>query len=341
MLRALPPSWYDDRLEGAGDRDRVFARHWQLLGHVSQWPTVGSSVGATVGLVPVIISRTEAGFLGVQAVCRHRAGPLEACSGGGRRFLRCRYHGWSYELDGRLMHAPEMAGAAGFDPQHIALPRLEVATAESLVFARLQPGPASLTDYLAGIAARLHRSGHNFSALRFDHRVSYDIDCNWKVYVDNYLEGYHVPAVHPGLDSLLDYRSYTTELSRWHSLQSSPLESAPDLYGEGEALYYFLYPNTMLNVLPGRLQTNRVLPLPHNRCRVEFDFFYFSEVDTARRNRDRAFSDEVQREDIEICEAVQRNLDSGAYEAGLLNPTRESGLAHFHELLRADRHDAS
>ncbi|MFZ9709399.1 MAG: aromatic ring-hydroxylating oxygenase subunit alpha [Steroidobacteraceae bacterium] len=337
MLRALPPSWYDDRLDGAADRDRVFARHWQLVGHLSQWPEVGSSLNTVLGKVPIIVTRTATGFQGVQAICRHRAGPLEACSNGGRRFLRCLYHGWSYELDGRLIHAPEMAGATGFDPRDIRLPAIEMATALGLVFARLSAGPSTLADHLTGICERLARSGHDLTALQFDRRVSYDIDCNWKVYVDNYLEGYHVPAVHPGLNSVLDYRSYTTELSRWHSLQSSPLESTPDLYGQGEALYYFIYPNTMLNVLPGRLQTNRVLPLPHNRCRVEFEFFYLRPTDADRCERDRQFSDEIQREDISICEAVQRNLDSGAYEAGPLNPTRESGLAHFHDLLRADR----
>jgi choline monooxygenase len=140
--------------------------------------------------------------------------------------------------------------------------------------------------------------------------------------------------VHPGLNRLLDYRSYTTTTARWHSLQSSPLDSAPTLYGNGEALYYFLYPNTMLNCLPGRLQTNRVLPLVTGRCRVEFDFFY-AQADTARVEADERFSDAVQLEDIAICEAVQRGLASGSYIAGRLNPLREAGVWHFHELLRA------
>jgi choline monooxygenase len=170
--------------------------------------------------------------------------------------------------------------------------------------------------------------------------LSYDIDCNWKTYVDNYLEGYHVPHVHPELNKLLDYRSYVTETKEWYSMQFSPLESGDDLYGSGEALYYFMYPNTMLNILPGRLQTNRVLPLPNNRCRVEFDFFYAvstdPDKDEARRKRDLEFSDVVQDEDIQICVDVQRGLDSGSYVAGRLNPLRENALHHFQELLRSD-----
>ncbi len=162
---------------------------------------------------------------------------------------------------------------------------------------------------------------------QFHHRASYDVACNWKVYVDNYLEGYHVPHIHPGLNSLLDYRSYITETAEWYSFQFSPLESGDDLYGSGEALYYFLYPNAMLNILPGRLQTNRVLPLGVDRCRVEFDFYYApddSPEAQARRAKDVAFSDEVQDEDVTICEDVQRGLASGSYEAGPLeSATRE------------------
>ena len=162
--------------------------------------------------------------------------------------------------------------------------------------------------------------------------------CNWKVYVDNYLEGYHVPHVHPGLNRLLDYRSYRTELARWHSLQWSPLESDAALYGNGDALYYWLWPNAMLNILPGRLQTNRVIPLGVDHCRVLFDSYYALDAagiaDEAKRNADLAFSDEVQREDLGICEDVQRGFASGSYVPGRLNPLRETGVHHFHELLR-------
>jgi choline monooxygenase len=164
------------------------------------------------------------------------------------------------------------------------------------------------------------------------------------VYVDNYLEGYHVPHVHPGLNKLLDYRSYRTELSDWYSLQWSPLrvpdESADaSLYGNGDALYYWLWPNTMLNILPGRLQTNTVVPLGVDRCRVMFDSYYAPGADDAKRDADLDFSDEVQHEDLGICEDVQRGFASGSYVPGRLNPLRETGVHHFHELLRAAYRD--
>jgi choline monooxygenase len=149
--------------------------------------------------------------------------------------------------------------------------------------------------------------------------------------------------VHPALNRILDYRSYVTETAPWHSLQWSPLESDPGLYGSGDALYYWLWPNTMLNILPGRLQTNRVVPLATDRCRIEFDFYYpidDSDEGHARRAADLAFSDEVQKEDLGICVDVQRGLASGSYVPGRLNPLRESAVHHFQELLRGAYREA-
>ena len=172
--------------------------------------------------------------------------------------------------------------------------------------------------------------------MRFTRRDVFDVACNWKVYIDNFLEGYHLPIVHPGLAKVLDYRAYDTELFAWYSLQHSPLRGNDGTYGDGQAFYYFVYPNIMLNVMPGRLQSNRILPLGPDACRVEFDYYYAQDPEAqARIARDQDFSDEIQHEDIAICEAVQKGLASGFYDAGRLSPKRESGVWHFHEHLRA------
>jgi choline monooxygenase len=332
---ALPAPCYTDPVMQERDRAAVFARTWQLVARAEQVRASGDYVVAEVAGVPLVVVRGEDGVLrALHNVCRHRAGPLATCDGHGAIVLTCHYHGWTYALDGRLRGAPEMGRAEHFDPSTIRLPQARVAEWQGLVFAALGEGAPPFAELVDGVDARLAAAGHAPSAFRFHRRIDYDIACDWKVYVDNYLEGYHLPRVHPGLNRLLDYRSYTTTTARWHSLQSSPLDSAPALYGNGEALYYFLYPNTMLNCLPGRLQTNRVLPLATGRCRVEFDFFY-AQADAARVEADEQFSDVVQLEDVGICEAVQRGLASGSYTAGRLNPTREAGVWHFHELLRA------
>jgi len=332
---ALPARHYVGQAMLDLDQRAVFARSWQLVAHQGLLAEPGDHVVEQVGHVPVIVVRGADGVLrAFPNVCRHRAGPLALCNGKGARALHCKYHGWSYTLDGQLRSAPEMQGAKDFDVSSIRLPPLRVAEWQGLVFVALSDEVPPFEAVYGDIAARI--APIDLSAMRFLRRDSYDIDCDWKVYVDNFLEGYHLPHVHPGLSKVLDYRAYDTELLPWKSLQHSPLRNSAEIYGEGEAFYYFVYPNVMLNIMPGRLQTNRILPLGPGRCRVEFDYYYAQDAAAqARIGNDQAFSDEVQQEDIDICVAVQKGLASGTYEAGRLCPKRESGVWHFHQQLRA------
>lgn len=332
---ALPARFYVGETMLAMEKRAVFARSWQLVAHQGQLAEAGDHVVEQVGDVPVIVVRGQDGVLrAFPNVCRHRAGPLALCNGKGARALHCKYHGWSYTLEGQLRSAPEMQGAADFDVSAIRLPPLRVVEWQGLVFVALSDNVPPFEEVYAGITERI--APIDLAAMRFLRRDSYDIACNWKVYIDNFLEGYHLPHVHPGLSKVLDYRVYDTELFPWHSLQHSPLRNSGDIYGDGEAFYYFVYPNVMLNIMPGRLQTNRILPLGPDRCRVEFDYYYAQDDQArARIANDQAFSDEVQAEDITICEAVQKGLVSGTYEAGRLCPKRESALWLFHNQLRA------
>ena len=343
VATALPAYYYVDPSMHAIERRDIFGASWQLIAHTCQLRDAGDHVVADLAGLPVLAVRGTDGKIRVfHNVCRHRAGPIAQCDGLAAKSLRCRYHGWTYALDGQLKSAPEMETALGFEVTEIRLPQLQLRIWQGLVFATARENPMDFETLVAGIDARIG-SGRGLDHYGHHQRVGYDIACNWKVYIDNYLEGYHLPHVHPALNRMLDYRSYVIELARWHSLQWSPLESSPDLYGNGDALYYWLWPNTMLNILPGRLQTNRVVPLAIDRCRVEFDFYYpvdASGAARARREADLAFSDDVQHEDLGICEDVQRGLASGSYVAGRLNPLRENAVHHFQELLRAAYREA-
>ena len=332
---ALPARYYAGEAMLAMEQRAVFARSWQLVARWEQLAEPGDHVVDQVGGVPLLLVRGQDGVLrAFPNVCRHRAGPLALCDGKGARALHCKYHGWTYTLEGQLRSAPEMQGAADFRVEDIRLPPYRVHEWQGLVFVALDEAVPSFGQVYGGIAERI--APIDLAAMRYLRRDTYDIDCNWKVYVDNYLEGYHLPHVHPGLSRVLDYRAYETELFAWHSLQSSPLRNSTDIYGDGEAFYYFIYPNVMLNIMPGRLQTNRILPLGPGRCRIVFDYYYAQDAAAqARMEADRGFSDEVQNEDIGICEAVQRGLASGAYTPGRLCPKREGGVWHFQNLLRA------
>jgi choline monooxygenase len=166
------------------------------------------------------------------------------------------------------------------------------------------------------------------------------VHANWKVYVDNYLEGYHVPYVHPELYTLYDYEGYVTEVHDWYSVQVGPLTGDRNVYtaGGGDALYYQIFPNLMLNVVPGRLQLNVVIPVAPDRCKVIFRYYYDDVTSPAAAQRieaDVAFSDKVQQEDAEICERVQRGLSSRAYDKGRFSVRFEEGVYHFQKLLKA------
>ena len=336
QARALDPSLYVDAGIATLDREAVFSRSWHLVGHISQIPAPGDFLVADTALAPLLIVRDSLGELrAFHNVCRHRAGPLALCDGKGAKALRCLYHGWTYSLEGLLRSAPEMAPLAAYGLEDTRLYACRVALWHGLIFVADHDAP-EFELYSAGWDTPLRSlSPLNY---QFHARHHYDIDCHWKIYCDNYLEGYHVPHIHPGLNSVLDYRQYQTETGPWFSFQYSPLASEDALYGNGDALYYFIYPNTMLNLLPGRLQINRVIPLAPARCRVYFEYFYAPDERAdaeARRRADHEFSHQVQLEDLHICQHVQHGLASGAYQAGRLNPLRENALHHFHELLRA------
>ena len=336
VAKTLPACAYADPAFHEFEGRAIFAGNWQLLARAGQLGDAGDhAIGNCAGR-PIILVRGNDGMLrGFFNVCKHRAGPL-ALSDGNARQLQCRYHGWTYTLEGQLRAAHEMQEAKDFDMSCIHLDPVPVGEWQGLVFAALRQAAVPLDDLLAGIRERI--APMELSRLEFHTQVGYDLDCNWKVYVDNYLEGYHLPHVHPELNKLLDYRSYTTHTQDWYSWQHSPLDDSQGPYAGGSAHYFFVFPNIMLNILPGRLQTNRVIPVAHRRCRVLFDYYYADVESNAACQmikEDLRFSDEVQKEDIDICARVQTGLESGAYTAGRLSPRREAGVHHFHELVRS------
>lgn len=333
----IPARCYTDPRSVPEEIERIFARTWQLAGTEEDVEAPGRFFTTRVAGEPVLVVRGDDGILRAMSnVCRHRAGPVAAGQGSCRAF-RCGYHGWGYALDGRLLGTPEFEGVEGFRKENVVLPSFAVEAWMGLVFVHLDaaaPLLAATLEDLAGLPARRSLPG-----MRRAHRKSWAIECNWKVYVDNYLEGYHIPIVHPSLFRELDYARYATETRRLYSIQHAPVrESAPGRLraGEGdEAEYYWIFPNLMLNVYPDNFSTNLILPDGPDRTITVFEWFFRDPEDArVRRTIDEtvAFSDEIQREDIAICEAVQRGLRSRTYDRGRFSVTRENGVHHFHRL---------
>jgi choline monooxygenase len=333
----IPSSWYTDPRFHELEKECVFARTWQGVGHVGQVRNSGDFFLAEIAGNPVMVVRGKDDRLrAFYNVCRHRGGPL-ATKDGNAAVLQCHYHGWTYLLDGSLRGVPHFDRVELFDRKDFGLVPLEVDCWEGLIFVRLSPGAVALDACFEGVVERI--TPMQLTNKTFYKRVDYRVNCNWKVYMDNYLEGYHVPFVHPDLCKLYDFRNYVTETRRYYSLQHSPLNGEENIYtkNEGEAYYYCIFPNFMLNLLPGRLQTNLVLPVAHNQTLVIFRYYY-DDVSSPSAQRmideDLKYSERVQQEDIEICEAVQKGLGSRAYDRGRFSVKFEGGVYLFQNLLK-------
>ena len=342
----IPAPWYVDarvlELEGR----TVFARAWQAAGRVDQLRSPGDFVACELaGGEPIIVVRGADDVLrGFFNVCRHHAAAVVTGPHGCARQFRCPYHGWTYGLDGTLKGTPDFAGVAGFDVAEHGLVPVEVAACGPWVFARVRGGGPPPDAYFGpDLVDQIESLG--LERLSWAERRVYTVACNWKVYVDNYLDGgYHVPHLHKGLGSVLDYSRYTIENGERFCLQSSPMtaEGAEPETGAvrtgDRARYYWLYPTFMVNAYAGAMDTNLVIPRGVDRTDVVFDY-YFDDVSPAAAARNAAsiaVSERIQDEDVSICASVQRGLRSGAYVAGRLSVRREAGEHLFHRLLHAD-----
>lgn len=337
-----PNSWYTDPLFLKHEKERIFSRTWQLVGRASMVERPGQFFTALIADEPVLVVRDHQERLrAFSNVCRHRAGPV-ATDFGERKSFQCRYHGWTYSLAGRLTGTPEFDGVECWSKDENGLPEFRVEVWGNLVFVNLDRDCAPLSESF-GVVAKLLGERHEWEKLPLAARKDWQVDCNWKAYVDNYLEGYHIPIVHPSLNREIDYTKYVTETGRFHSVQYSPLKEGESLKinkgvdaSGSEVLYIWFFPNLMLNVYPDNYSTNLIVPLGPERTLTVFEWYFKDpeKMETKEAlSRTIEFSDEIQREDIFICEAVQRGLRSSNYTSGRYSVKRENGVHHFHGLL--------
>lgn len=336
---------YTDARVLVEEREKIFSRTWQVVGHASQVANAGDYFTTELAGEPLLLVRGADRVLrGFYNVCRHRAGPpAEGC--GSRKLFRCGYHGWTYGLDGALISATEIEGVEGFRPEDFALVPVRTEEWFNLVFVNLDSQAAPLMESLGELPQQVAK--YPFAEMKLFERRTYDMKCNWKAYVDNYLEGYHLPSVHPGLNRELDYNAYVVEPHlrgpAGYVRQFSPIRGAqpgdatPRRYQEaGEALttdYFWVFPNWMLNCYPDNVSLNIVLPLEPERSLAIFEW-YLPEKDhaTPAAKASVAFSDQIQMEDVAICETVQKNLRSRSYSRGRFSVTQEKGVHAFHRM---------
>ncbi len=333
-----PSSWYTEPELFALERRALLARSWHAVARADQLERPGDFVTATRAGEPLLVLRDAEGELrGFLNVCRHHAALLMAGEGAVERIV-CPYHGWCYGLDGRLERAPGLGGLHDLDRAALDLRPLAVERWGPIVLANADPQAAPLAPALADLTARLDRSG--WGELRFAARRRYELACNWKVVVDNYLDGgYHVARLHPGLAGQLDMASYRSEITPAGAIQSvaagGPGAPGPDFAERigAEALYAWLWPCFMINRYGPVLDTNAVIPLACDRTAIVYDYWFADPEDRAFVERALRASDAVQREDSWICESVQAGLASSGFDRGRYAPRFEAAAHDFHRRL--------
>jgi choline monooxygenase len=341
IAQALTPAaaFYLDPAQLQRELDSVFAANWLLVSQVGPLAADGNYQVVRAGSESLVLVNDGGRLRGYFNVCRHRAGPLANGCGNARKLV-CRYHGWTYDLAGQLLRAPEMDGVDNFDPARISLREVRLQQFGPLIFAALNADVPPFDDMHPGLA--LECAPLDLAPMQHLMTRDYPVAANWKAYVDNYLEGYHIPLIHPALDRELDYRAYVTRLAPRRVLQFAPVRKATALHyrdgaGDGQAYYYWLHPNIMLNIYEGLLQTNVVIPIDAGHSVVRFDWYARAPLpDPASDPRFQQllqFTEQIQAEDAAICAAVQHNFASRAFEVGRYSVQREAGPHHFHRLV--------
>ncbi len=327
-------------------KEKIFAPSWQFVGDVDKIAQPGSAFPFLLLEnylnEPLLLTKDKDGTVHCMSnVCTHRGNLLvyEPCR---VSQLRCKYHGRQFALDGKFISMPEFREVCDFPTADDDLPALPVFQWGKLLFTSLQDKfPAEL--FFGEMKERVDWLPMDKLVFRPDLSKDYIVNANWALYCENYLEGFHIPFVHAGLNAVLDFGEYTTETFRYSNLQLGigkkgdscfdiP-ESAAD-YGKDVAAYYFwVFPNMMFNFYPWGLSLNIVQPIEISKTRVSFLSYVYDEtrLDTGAGSG----LDAVEHEDEEVVENVQKGIRSRFYTHGRYSPNREQGTHHFHSLLAA------
>ena len=339
MAFTLPARYYTDTDVFARELDVFYRRKWVNVGRLEEMPARGSWIARTIAGDSILIMRRDDGG-SVRAfynVCRHRGTQLCAePSGESAAGIRCPYHAWTYDLDGRLIGAPHMDGSPGFSRDAFPLNRVDVDVWDGFVFVRLERHRAqSLIDQLARLPGKF--GAWRMGALRRAHQIIYDVAANWKLVVQNYNECLHCPTLHPALNKLSHYLSGENEMvdgsyiggrmdlsdgAQTMSMDGTCSRAPLPGLSEDErrhVYYYSVFPNFMLAPHPDYVLTHTLWPLAPNRTRIVCDWLVHPD-EAAKPGFDLSdattFWDMTNQQDWRVCELAQAGISSRGYQPG-------------------------
>ena len=333
--RTLPGNWYTDLDIFKLEKKNIFEKMWNYAGPAHQLVNPGDYLTCTVaGHIPVIVVRNDSGELNAFInVCRHRGSRMVSCDHGQRKSIQCQYHAWTWNLDGELQAAPSTGDNPCFAKQDYPLHKIAVTEWGPFVFVNLNPNPMPFEEMIAGLPEAIAETSISLSNLKHHQQLRYDINANWKLTVENYLECYHCPIAHPQLVKIVRMDDYTVYPDKYFSVQKCSLKGDPKdlLRGAGS----FVWPSFTVNIYPGIINISSTIyePISPNKTRAVYDVYFPEGVSDTDKKSVVDFLDQVQKEDTALCEAVQLGCESGYYSQGHLVLAKENGVQHFQRLV--------
>jgi len=330
LVRALEPSLYGRAEVFALERQTIFAKAWRLIGHENMLKAAGDFLTDEIAGRSVLAVRGKDGVVrAFHNVCPHRAGPLATTPAGHcEGAITCAYHGWRFTFEGRLQSARDFGAADGFDPREHGLTPVRMETWRGFLFVMLSGAAPPVAKMMAPVDA----SWTDETVQPFALRRSHTIRCDWKAYVENYLEGYHVPLIHPGLDAEIDSANYTVHMEGEIAVHQAPSRKAGNVYS---GYWAWAWPWLGINVYEHGVMMERISPVGPEKTRLDY-LYFFDPARGAELEDMLKLSDAVTDEDLKMCEIVHRNIVGGIYKAGPLSPRHEGAVAWFQARLRRE-----
>src|SRR2546423_280025 len=350
--KTLPQKYFVSPQLFDEEQEKIFTRHWVLVGHHTEIAHAGDYFVREVTGESVIVVRDKNGEIrGFYNVCRHRGTRLCEEQSGHSAAIQCPYHAWTYGLDGRLIGSPHMDEMPGFDRSDYSLHWVTLEVWEGFIFVNLADDAIPLEEWFARLAGKF--SHWNLPRLRSVKRVEYDMKANWKLMFENYSECYHCPGVHPMLSKVSPYDSAENDLTegpflggfmrinKGKSLTMSGETCAMRIdhppsrsYGEaGEqnegmerVFYYSIFPNMLLSMHPEYVMVHQLWPQSPERTLIVCDWYFHPDAierDDFKPEDAIEFWDMTNKQDWHVCELSQQGVASRAYEPGPYSP-RES-----------------
>jgi choline monooxygenase len=331
LLTNLEARYYTDAGVFATERQSIFRRHWQMVGPLSRLREPGDYLAVDVAGWKLFAMRGRDGALrAFHNVCRHRGARLLDDGAGKCQILRCPYHQWVYDHTGALRQAPWFGDDPQFDLNDWPLETAQLAEWRGLLFIAIDP-ERSLIEQLGDLPEEVAQAPLETYTAVEQHRFT--MRSNWKTYTDNFVEGYHIPGIHPGFMRVIDFNHFETVARNGMVRMTSPQRDG-SIYG---GKWLWMWPNWTLSVFPGGMNTSRINPTAVDSTDLIYDF-YFADTNAATESARRKTIDVncgIVREDFGICEHTQNNYASGAYTPGPLSPRHEQSVAYFQGLVKS------